>query len=59
MSKIELIADTKIRKRGKVYKIRIVKKRDTYAVIFEKNIVFGKKGEVLSELLEKLRFETY
>lgn len=57
---MELIADTKIRKRGKVYKIRIVKKRDTYAVIFEKNgILFGKKGEELSELLEKLRFETY
>lgn len=57
---MELIADTRIRIRGKAYKIRIVKHRDTYAVIKENNmIVFGEKGEGLSELLEKLRFETY
>ena len=57
---MELIADTRMRTRGKAYKIRIVKHRDTYAVITENNrIVFGKKGEELAELLEKLRFETY
>lgn len=57
---MELIADTKIMIRGKAYKIRIVKNRDTYAVICEKNrILFGEKGEGLDELLEKLRFETY
>ena len=57
---MELIADTRIRIRGKAYKIRIVKHRDTYAVICENNIIkFSEKGEGLAELLEKLRFETY
>ncbi len=57
---MELIADTKMRIRGKEYKIRIVKYRDTYAVICDNNIIkFSEKGEGLAELLEKLRFETY
>lgn len=56
---MELIADTRIRIRGKVYKIRIVKHRETYAVIFEnKRILFSEKSEELPELLEKLRFKT-
>ena len=55
---MELIADTKIMIRGKLHKIRIVKFKETYAVICKKNIIkFSEKGEGLAELLERIRFE--
>ena len=56
---MELIADTKIMIRGKLHKIRIVKFKETYAVICKKNIIkFSEKGEGLAELLERIRFES-